>query len=348
MSRDILLVTSARDFFGQSRKPWVSIDTRLFVQELEQYGHQVSVCTFHELVNAQTPIIDKLIFYAFSQREHIRNYIKDIMLHLGVSNEIIPSLDLLYCHENKGFAELYKQRLGITEPRSWYLCDALETERYPITYPIVLKTTSGTNGKGVYLCKDASELKTKITSLSPGLTLSQRIDLLRRKHLRRHKSFAGYPGFDAIRDAGGWKEYVSKGSAFVLQEYIPALDCDYRVIAVHDRYYVMKRLIKGSDFRASGTKRFVFEFDLPAGLLDFARIIYARFGSPYLSMDIGHSGGKNYLFEFQALHFGTGAIVRNKGFYQLQDSSWGFVSHASDLEQTLAYGLHGFLIKGKS
>ncbi|MDP3113824.1 MAG: hypothetical protein Q8M98_03510 [Candidatus Cloacimonadaceae bacterium] len=347
MSTEILLVTSGKHFIGQSRKPWVSIDTAKFVDELEKYGYRVLEKQFHHLGQANPPIANQFIFYTFSQRQHLRAYIKDIMLSLSETNTIIPSLDLLYCHENKGFAELYKKRLGILEPRSWYLSEAEEVDSYPITYPIVLKTTSGSNGKGVYLCKNASVLKKRITALSPGLSLLEKIDLLRRKHLRKYKRFDGYPGFEAKKDAADWMEYMVPGCAFVLQEFIPALDCDYRVIVVRDRFYVMKRLIKGADFRASGTKKFVFEFEVPSGLLDFARSVYEKFSSPFLSIDIGNANGKNYLFEFQALHFGTAAIVRSKGFYQIRDGGWSFVSQSSDLQQTLAYGLHNFILAGK-
>ncbi len=341
---DITLLTGQDGFFGQSRKPWVSLDTRLLVKELELQDVSVDWHSFSEVANHRVEIRNSVVFYAFSQREHRREYIKDLMRHLDRENRLVPSLDLLFCHENKGYAELYKRRMGILQPQAWYLSGAEDLDALTVSYPIVLKTVSGTNARGVWLCRDEAELRKHIAAISGKVSLGKRFSYYRRRHFRAKRQYPGYPDFQPARDAEQWLAYMTPGQRFVLQDFIPDLDCDYRVIAAGRRFYLMKRLTRGGDFRASGTKRFVFDFTPPEGLLDFARDVYHRLDSPFLSMDIGHSGGGFHLFEFQALHFGTAAIVRSRCYYQSEGGVWSRVEGHSSLEQVLAQGLTDYLI----
>lgn len=340
---DIYLLTEPARFFGQSRKPWASLDTPALVKELQIRGFNVRESCFDAVANHRVEIRNSVVFYAFSQREHRREYIKDLMRHLDRENRLVPSLDLLLCHENKGYAELYKRRAGIIQPQAWYLSGAEDLDALTVSYPIVLKTVSGTNARGVWLCRDEAELRKHIAAISGKVSLGTRLSYYRRRHFRAKRQYPGYPDFQPAQDAEQWLAYMTPGQRFVLQEFIPDLDCDYRVIAAGSRFYLMKRLTRGGDFRASGTKRFVFDFTPPEGLLDFARDVGRRLDSPFLSMDIGHSGGGFHLFEFQALHFGTAAIVRSQRYYLYEGGSWSQVDGRGGLEQFLAQGLSDYL-----
>ena len=207
----------------------------------------------------------------------------------------------------------------------------------------MLKSISGTNAKAVWLCHSEAEISAKLKQLAPGPNSLVKLDYLRRKLLRKNRSYAGYPRFEPRQDAQDWLTYMTPGANFLLQEYIPDLDCDYRVIAIGKRFYLMQRLVNKGDFRASGTKKFVFDVTPPEGLLDFAQDVYRRFDAPYLSMDIGHKEGRNYLFEFQALHFGTAAIVRSQGYWRHETGEWQFHREGSILEPVLALGLAEYL-----
>jgi len=336
------LLTGYDAFYGQSRKPWVSIDTAAFIRHLQGLGIDVATADWHDLAMGNFHPQDATILYSFSQIAHIRDWLKDQLSMLAGGNRLIPSLPLLLCHENKGYAQLYQQSLGIIGPKAWYLCDPRDIPS-DLAYPVVLKTISGTNAKGVFLCKDRAELLKRIAGLSASLSLGVKLDHIRRRHLRKGRSYEGYPGFNPQQDADSWLEYMRPGTAFLLQEFIPGLDCDYRVIAIGQRLYVMRRLTHEGDFRASGTKRFEFELEVPDGLLDYALDIYKRFGTPFLSMDIGHSKGRSYLFEYQASHFGTAAIARSRGFFVNEAGKWVHRAGKSDLELTLAQGLAEYL-----
>lgn len=341
--KDILILTWQDGFFGQARKPWDSLDTSALMRHLQQMGHAVETASLNKIGSNMPMLRDRTILYSFSQIAHRRSYLRDMMQILSRQNTLIPSLDMLLCHENKGYAAWYASSLGLFCPRTWYLADAADLDGIQVSYPIVLKSVTGTNGKGVFLCANRRELLSKIKALSGKLTWQIHLDHWRRTHLRKSRTYEGYPRFDAKRDADDWREYMRPGAAFVLQEYIPGLSCDYRVIALQDRYYVMQRLTKAGDFRASGTKKFVFDATLPEGMLDFAADVFRRFRTPYLSMDIGHSAQGFHLFEFQALHFGTGAIVRSGGYYHRQAHGWAFSAQENDLEHEMASALHRYL-----
>ncbi|MBW6499586.1 MAG: hypothetical protein K0B09_14450, partial [Bacteroidales bacterium] len=66
----IVILTSRNRFFGQTRKPWSSLDVGKIAAVLSANGYQVQVYDFHEVVNRPVMIKDKLVFYAFSQKEN--------------------------------------------------------------------------------------------------------------------------------------------------------------------------------------------------------------------------------------------------------------------------------------
>ena len=346
-SLELLMVSSEPVFWGQERKPWVSMDLKLLIQSLAKLGMKTTVTDIQSLALNLDQIKEKCIVYGFSQRIHVREYIKDLLIVLNKDNHLIPSLDLLLCHENKGYAQIYRDSLGLLAPKGWYLNDAEQIKHLDLSYPIVMKSLSGTNGKAVFRCLDETELRKRIKRLSRGLDWYVHLDFLRREYLRNKRKYPGYPRFEPKEDAKSWLRYMTPGANFLLQEYIPNLDCDYRVIAMEKRIYLMQRLVNKGDFRASGTKRFIFDAPAPEGLLDFARDVFLRFGAPFLAMDIGHKDGRNYLFEFQAMHFGTAAIVRSHGYWIQEDGSFRFIKESSLLEQVLAQGLVDFLLKDR-
>lgn len=342
-AQELLLICSEPGFWGQERKPWVSIDLRLFLAELQKQGLNPKLTDIQSVALEAAQIRDRCIFYAFSQRAHLRRYIKDVLTFLARHNTLIPSLELLLSHENKGYAQLYAQRLGLSKPQGWYLTDIEQLKQLKLSYPIVLKSISGTNAKAVWLCNSEAEIRSRLKHLAKGPGSLAKLDYLRRKHLRGGRTYPGYPRFEPRQDAQDWLTYMTPGANFLLQEYIPDLDCDYRVIAAGKRFYLMQRLVNKGDFRASGTKKFVFDIQPPEGLLDFALDVYRRFDAPYLSMDIGHREGQSYLFEFQALHFGTAAIVRSQGYWVHEGGAWQFHREDSVLEPVLALGLAEYL-----
>lgn len=306
---------------------------------LEAHGFIVERRVLHELVNATCSPTHATIFYAFSQKPNRRRYICDLIRHLDDgTNVLIPSYDLLLCHENKGFQELYKRRIGLPGLTTYYFSSKEELDRHDVRYPVVFKTLEGSNARGVFLAESRAEVE-RLIGRTTRQSLLTRLDLVRRKHFRRRKTFKEYPDYSNEADYWQYRDYVRNEGNFLLQEFVPHLRCDYRVLVLFDKYYVTKRHIPEGDFRASGAKRFDFDFEPEPSLLDYARNVYGRFDEPFLSMDIGAAPDGYHLFEFQALHFGLNVFVKGRGYYVRQGQDWVFVEARPDIETEIATAL---------
>lgn len=341
----IIILHAKNQFFGQTRKPWVSMDLQKINSYLRDDGFLVENYEYQEVVNNNIEIKDSIIFYSFSQRENVRSYIKDLIHHLSnFNNLLIPSYDLLLCHENKGYQELYKKRLGITSLGFNYYEDK-EAIDFPNTkFPLVLKKVDGSNGKNVYLINNEQELKNKI-EIFEHINKITKADLFRRKYLRTQKEYAQYPHYSNKKDYAEYKDYITKRDNFVLQEFVPKLEYDYRVLAVYDKFFVTKRMNKENDFRASGAKRYDFSFELDEKLLNFSKELFSKFDTPILSMDICKSEENFYLIEYQAIHFGINVVVKSEGYYQIKNDKWAFEKNKNVIEEEIAYGISSYVKK---
>ncbi len=336
---NLLFLTNRKRFFGQWRKPWVSMDSDRIQHLLEEQGLRVERHSFDEIVSRADSVTNSFIFYSFSQKPNTRRYIADLMRYLDDgTNTLIPSYDLLLCHENKGFQQLLKKRLGLEDLKTYYFSSKDELEGYDIPYPVVLKTVEGSNAKGVFLVRDRTELLRSLARNTPQNLLT-RLDLVRRRYFRRRKHHREFPGYSNIRDYYQYRDYILNETNFVLQEFVPGLTFDYRVLALVDKYYIAKRHVREGDFRASGAKRHDFDFEPEPSLLDYARHVYERFDTPFLSMDIGPTSRGYGLFEFQALHFGIYWFVKSRGYYVSRKGRWVFVPSKPDIEVEIAAAL---------
>ncbi len=343
---DILLLTDKNNFFGQTRKPWVSIDTQKFISNLANYGIKCKVSTFPLVaVNKEIPS-KEIIFYHFSQKENLRYFIKDVAEVLNqLNNKLVPSIDLLRSHENKGYQELLKKVRKVSSPVGYYISSIEDIHYLDIQFPIVVKTIDGSNGKGVFLCKNIHDVY-KYLKRFRGTNIPEKLDLLRRRYFRRKKNYPEYPDYNNYKDYLEYKEYITKDIRFAVQEYIPEQEFDYRVLAIYDKYYIIKRHTRAGDFRASGAKKFDINFEIDNKLLSSAEQFKNAFpDTPYLSMDIIYDNRDNSykLLEFQALHFGINVIVKNDGYFIKKNGKWEKVYKQNAFEDELAYGLAKYL-----
>lgn len=340
---DLYLLTDD-GFFGQTRKPWVSLNVDRLCQGLTSRGLEVRVATVRDVGTWRVDPRDSVVFYTFSQKENTRRFIQDVARYLCLrGNHLVPSYDLLLCHENKGFQEFYRRIKNLPCLPSLYLEDDAECDTLPIRFPVVVKTVEGSNARGVFLARTPSELRRVARKLRPGLSLGTRLDLVRRRYFRRRKHYPEYPDYRNAVDAAQYRDYVTPRRRFVVQEFVPGLDHDYRVLAVGSKWFVMKRHTFPKDFRASGTKRFDFDFTLPDGLLDVAEGVLAALDTPFLSMDLCPHAGGFALLEFQALHFGVNVVKKGRGWFEREGQRWVFHAGRADLEDCLAEGLAHYL-----
>jgi glutathione synthase/RimK-type ligase-like ATP-grasp enzyme len=346
MKKEIVILTGNNNFFGQTRKPWVSLNFDKMQSILNANGFKIKQYEFHEIFNKKIEIKNSIIFYTFSQKVEIRNYINDILTYLAnFNNELIPKLELLRCHENKGYQELYKRTLGVKSLNTFYFSNLVDLESYEFQYPIVFKTIDGSNGKGVYLIKSQKELFETVRKYEKN-SFFERLDLFRRKYFRKKKTYKEYPDYSNEKDLIQYSEYIKPSKRFVLQEFVPNLKWDYRVLIISDRFYITKRHVRANDFRASGAKIFDFNFEPNPQILNFAKDIFSKFDNPYLSIDIAFDDDNCYLLEYQALHFGLNVLVKSQGYYSFSNDKWSLNIKTPEIEEDLIYGLVKYLKNG--
>jgi hypothetical protein len=129
----IVVLTGNNNFFGQTRKPWVSMNFKKIHNILCENGFTVEKYTFNEIAGLDDRINNSLIFYTFSQKLNRRIYINDIIRYIdNGSNFLIPSYDLLKCHENKGYQELYKKKIGLNTISAHYFSSIDELRHHDI------------------------------------------------------------------------------------------------------------------------------------------------------------------------------------------------------------------------
>ena len=289
-----------------------------------------------ELSNIETllKLKNAIVFTVSSQKPYHKKLIEDLYEFLEANNNIlIPSKHIIKAHDNKGYQELYKRLIGIDSLKYLYVNhDILNYEDVKkIGYPIVLKKLAGSGSRGVKLIRNENELKKEITRIKKSFDIRFLIYLKEYiKNLFLHKNNKDKMDY--------FKDYDN----FVLQEFIPNLEHDYKVLIFFDKLYVLKRNIKDGDFRASGSGDFEF-VDVEHALLDYATTIFQVFDEPFMSLDICCHEENYYLIEYQWIHFGQYTQVYSTGYYQKKDSKWHFVAESVSLEYDIAYALFNYL-----
>ena len=250
-----------------------------------------------------------MVFYSGTNYPVYNAMIEDVVLYLNDKNVLLPSFDFLRAYENKGYQELLLCKLGIETLKSFYFAHVSEISQYEIPFPVVYKPVSGAGSTGV--CKVQS--KDEIVALA------------------------------AIKDKWYWK-FSKEGEfkesykykidrltkRFVLQEFLPGLDYDYKILVFGDRYYGVRRSVRPGDFRASGSGVFQ-QIELDKNLLDYAKSVFEKLDVPYASLDVCEYDNTFYLIEFQCLHIGPLVHLTSKGFYHY-DEGWSFQQEPPDLE----------------
>ena len=281
---------------------------------------------------------NSIILTISSQKPYHRFYFNDINYYLSKENNniLVPSYEMIKAHENKGYQELYKNILGIESLKAFYVNNNTinyEIVEKELSYPLVLKTIDGAGSKGVKLVKSRHDLRKNIEKIH--FTSSYRNYVYIYELLKR---------FFKIKPNQKKLDYCADYNNFIVQEFIPNLKFDYKVLVFFDKYYVLKRNISNNDFRASGSGKFEF-VDIEDSLLDYAHSISETLNEPFLSLDICYDEKKYYLIEYQGIHFGQYTQLHSDGYYILLENNWKFISEKKSLEFDLFYSLHSQLQK---
>ena len=263
-----------------------------------------------------------------------KRYLEDLAVTLDASGyTVCPAPLLIRAHENKVFFEMLRHFAGsppFRQIRSWWYgsYDEFTTAAGELPYPVLIKSPEGSMSRGVFLAGNrhkAEVIARKIMSTpSLGLKIRDNVRWL------RHKNY--------VRES--WKR-----GKMVVQEFIPGLRNDYKVLVFGLKYYVLFRKVREGDFRASGQGLLEYRRELPDGLLDYAAKCFGSFYAPHASFDIGYDGSQFYLFEAQYVCFGTYTIENSPFYFSRSKGGWACVEQKSCLEEEYAESLSRFFTK---
>lgn len=337
---DILILTDYKGFFGSKQHTKIyrgGMDIQKIVRLLEKKSFLVEVMTFsslnaeHQRVLKQKPII--LYQSSEDKNDHYKSFIKDIIYNLEQSGlTVIPKYSYLAAHNNKVSMELLRQRTnseGVNTINSWVFgtFEELKHNIDTITLPSVIKPASGAMSKGVSLAKSKKELLKLAKNISSTKNLWHDI----KEHLRELKYYKKYT-----------KESFHR-SKFIVQNLIPELKNDWKVLVYGNKCFVLYRGVRKNDFRASGSGNFEFRKEIPDGLLDFALELKDIFHVPHISLDIAFDGKVFHLIEFQFLFFGTTTLEKAKFHFEKIQNNWSLIEKVADLEDVYTDSIINFI-----
>ncbi len=318
------------------------IDKALLKQYLMDNGaDEVEIVSVHDLV---FPCNYRGWYVIYPSDEvsglFYKEFIEDILLRLMKDGAILlPRFELFRAHHNKSFMELYRTVLSedynTIQTVGFYGIDDLKHKlaEQTISYPVVVKTSQGAGSAGVAIAKSEAELLSVAKKMSK-ITYYNNYETWFRKKGRDIRKI--------IRKSTNSKapERVEINEKLIIQTFIPNLGNDYKVLVFNEKYYLLKRLVRDGDFRASGSGKLLFPDKLEdeeMKVLSFARQAYAELNTPLLSIDIAYDGNKCHMVEFQCLNFGPYTIQFSDGYHLCDENgNWSKIEKKSILEEEMA------------
>ncbi len=325
---------------GAGRK----VNLHTLKSELEKAGHEVEIQSLHDL---KFPSKYKGWYVVYPSSEDpglfYKDYIENVILQLFLDGAILlPRFELFHAHHNKGFMELQRGRMSAPyqtiQSRNIHFIDELEKLKID-TYPVVIKTSEGSGSVGVSLARNEQELRSKVKKMgrvtfrAAGYTIKEHgrhmLGILKRRLAKENVAETPFPRANLI-----------------IQNFIPGLDRDYKVLVFGSKYYLLRRDVRDHDFRASGSGKLSFpeEFGrIEREILSFAKRAYEELDSPMLSIDVAHDGKQCHMIEFQCLNFGPYTLQFSKCFYQHENGEWIKVQAQSVLEKEMVNAWLGYI-----
>lgn len=348
--RRLFILTDGDSEFLVSKadfRNFTSMDVEIISNWFRDHDYEVTVCKFSEL-ELNVNFKDQYFLYQTSEAPggFYKRYIEDLVYYLEKKGAVVmPCHEYLKAHHDKVFMEFLRMNFtdeSLKTIKSKCYGSWVDARTYDGGFPAIIKQASGSAGKGVYLAHNGREYKKYVKSagrIIVGSGISDLVATFFKNTLKKAVKLI-YP------EKSKFVQYNTApvSSAIVVQNFIPGLGGDYKVLYFGARYYCMFRKNRKNDFRASGSGQF---FEVPdeeqEGLLNFARRLTLEIDFPIIGMDIGFDGHDYHLIEYQMIHIGTSALQRSKFWHEYSDGRWIRNSGASVLEVEFARSVHEFI-----
>ncbi len=262
-----------------------------------------------------------------------KGYMEDMLYVLSRKGAIlIPEWRYMRAHHNKALMEMLRDieladiNTGIHS--KIYGCNEEFIDNIEnVNYPCVFKTAEGAGSNGVALFRNKE----------------QSLQFIEKENCNKINSFKQ----KVLIMLGKINKPIHSNhrNKFIIQNFIPNLSGDFKVLVFADKYYILSRQNRDNDFRASGGGRLNYEPELPNGILDFSKSIYDTLNVPVLSIDVAYDGKGFYLIEFQCLHFGTATLEYSTHYYSINDGKWVRYEEKSILEREYIKSLRSYILR---
>ncbi len=334
-NKNIFALCDYKGIFGSKyyARPYRSgMDKDILAKEFSNYGYKIKYIPFIDINNLEIPE-GQIVIYTSSEDPgyKYKEFIEDIVYYLEICGvNVIPSFKYLRANNNKVFMELLRKLLSSSEyqilTKVFGCYEELIENCSDIPFPCVVKEAKGAGSKGVHIAKNKNELEKVTKAISRTTYFAEDIrDVLR-----------------TIKHKGYIKESLHR-SKFIVQEFIPNLSNDWKVLVYWDKYYVLRRKNRPNDFRASGSGLFSFDEIVDPRLLDAAREIRQNFDVPMISLDLAISNNRVVLIEFQFVYFGTSTLEESPYYYVDNNGHWEKVLERSNLEDIYSYSIVSYI-----
>jgi glutathione synthase/RimK-type ligase-like ATP-grasp enzyme len=314
----------------------------LLKKYFEKNGYKIVIKKFSDINFREENVEGQSIIYPSSEDNHrfYKSYIEDIILGLEVKGaHLIPKHNYLRAHDNKVFMEILRDMSGLEELKTIKTNhfgtyeEFIQKQTYFTEDKYVIKASEGAMSVGVELSKNKLDLRKKIKSISNSKDF--KLDLKDKLRSFKHQGY--------IQESSNRKKYI-------IQNFIPNLINDWKIIIFGDKFYMFYRATRDNDFRASGSKKFTFNDDLPIpdGIFNLAKKVFDSFDTPHLSLDIVFDGYNFHVIEFQFLYFGTIGHTKSESFFKKINNKWERIYENLDLEEVYVDSIVKFIEKENS
>lgn len=259
---------------------------------------------------------------------HYKTYMEDVIYALELNgSKVIPGHKYIKAHNNKVFMEFLRKlsnqkEINNLNSRHFGCYEEFVEDSSEIGYPAVIKGAEDAQSRKVRLGKDDTSAKKFIKEISRTPSFLKEI-----KEKIREKKYPGY------------KKESKYRNKFIVQEFLPTLRNDWKILIFGDKLYILRRGVPEGDFRASGSHYqygFGSQSTPPDGIFDYAYTLYEDFNVPYISIDVVFDGEKFYAIEFQFVSFGSSTHLYSDCYYKKIGKLWEPVFEKLDLEYLYA------------
>lgn len=336
--KNLLLLKDMKGWFWSTYPNWstpVSMDVAYMEDFFTKYGYHVEVSSYPEFDYTKN-YADYLVLYS-SAEDYCggsKAFIEDVLLYLQDQGaKLLPEFRYFRAHDNKVMMEMLRyefrdEGLKTIRTQVWPSLEALK-EAKTEEFPVIVKRAGGAGGEGVFLAHNRKELYRYAEKVSRLTNLLQFYYL---SCVNVKQKLLGKP---PVR---------INNTKFITQSYIAGLSGDFKVLVFGDHYYVLHRLNRKKDFRASGSGRFEEDnTDALGQILDFARSCTKEIDAPWLSLDICHDGERCHLIEFQCITFGFKAMSMSTKHYEWAEGKWETVEGKVMPEEEFCYSVRHYL-----